>query len=138
MLVGEAMTTHPTMLSPSATIGRAAAEMRENDIGDVLVVGRDGRLQGIVTDRDITVRAVAEGRKPSTKLKGVATSEVITVRSMDGAEEAAETMSQQGIRRLPVVDDDGKPIGIVSLGDLATRLDRDSALADISKAPPNR
>jgi CBS domain-containing protein len=68
----------------------------------------------------------------------MATSEVVTARTMDGAEEAVETMREHAIRRLPVVDDDGKPVGIVSLGDLAERLDHDSALAQISKAPPNR
>jgi CBS domain-containing protein len=137
MLVAEAMTSHPVTLPPSATVARAAAAMRDSDIGDVLVMDRGGALCGIVTDRDIAVRVAAEGRKPSTKLEAVLSEEVVTVTSMDTLERAVELMRERAVRRLPVVNDDAV-VGVVSLGDLAHELDRDSALADISAAPPNR
>ncbi len=137
MLVAEAMNSNPVTLPPTATARQAAQAMRDNDIGDVLVVDRQGRLQGIVTDRDIAVRGVAEG-KTSAKLKDVSTPEPICIGPMEPLEDAAEVMRRNAIRRLPVVDgDDGKVMGVVSLGDLAIKLDDRSALAEISKAPPN-
>ena len=137
MLVAEAMTTHPITLPPGAPAKRAAAAMRDNGIGDVLVVKRGGQLLGIVTDRDIAVRSVGEGRRMTTKLEEICTQEPVTITANEGLEQAVETMKQNKVRRVPVVDNDGKAIGVVSLGDAATRLDEDSALADISRAPAN-
>lgn len=137
MLVAEAMTSHPVTVPMSATAARAAAAMRDNDIGDVLVVDRSGRLQGIVTDRDIAVRLAAEGRKPTAKIKDACSTDVCTIGPMDGVDNAVEVMRSHALRRLPVVDDDGKPLGVLSLGDAAHYLDPNSALAAISHAPPN-
>lgn len=137
MLVAEAMTSDPVTLPPTATAARAAAVMRDNDIGDVLVVDRGGALCGIVTDRDIVTRVAAEGRKPTTKLKAVLSEDVVTITSMDALERAVELMRERVVRRLPVVNG-AAVVGVVSLGDLAHQLDRDSALADISAAQPNR
>jgi CBS domain-containing protein len=137
MLVAEAMTSHPVTLPPSATVADAAAAMRDSDIGDVLVVDGSGTLCGIVTDRDIAVRVAAEGRKSTTKLKTVLSEEVATVTTMDPLERAVEVMCERAVRRLPVVND-GAVVGVISLGDLAHQLDRDSVLADISAAPPNQ
>jgi CBS domain-containing protein len=137
MLVAEAMTPHPVTVTPSTTVAKAAAAMRDNDIGDVLVVDRAGHLEGILTDRDIAVRLAADGRKAGAKVKDAYSTDLCTVTVMDGLDAAVELMRSNAMRRLPVVDNDGKPIGIVSLGDAARHLDRQSALAAISQAPPN-
>lgn len=121
-----------------APIAEAAKTMRAEDIGDVIVLGDDGTLRGVLTDRDIAVRAVAEGRDPSQlKADDICSHDVTTVSPDTDAEEAARIMREQSIRRLPVVED-GKPVGVVSIGDLAIERDPRSALADISAAPGNR
>ncbi|MBM3924390.1 MAG: CBS domain-containing protein [SAR202 cluster bacterium] len=125
-------------LPKSASIWEAANMMRENDIGDVVVIGEDSKILGIVTDRDIVVRAIAQGKDPSTtKLEEITSKDLVTVSSTDDADQAVRLMREKAIRRLPVVDGD-RPVGFVSIGDLALAKDRESALADISGAPPNR
>jgi CBS domain-containing protein len=123
---------------PESTIVREAAEtMRANDIGDVVVVDDNGAISGILTDRDIVVRVVAEGRDPrATRIGDIASRELTAVSPDDPVDRAVLLMRERAIRRLPVVDK-GKPVGIVSIGDLALDRDPDSALADISAAPPN-
>jgi CBS domain-containing protein len=114
----------------------AAAIMRDNDIGDVLVV-QDGQLRGIVTDRDIVVRAIAAGRHPAgTAVGEVASPALHTVSADDTTDKAAEIMSEFALRRLPVIEDE-HIVGIVSIGDIAQAEDPKSALAEISSAPPN-
>ena len=114
----------------------AALVMSDNDIGDVIVCDGE-RVCGIVTDRDITIRAVAHGKDPaSTKLGDICSKELTTVSPDDLVDDAVRLMRTKAIRRVPVVED-GKPVGVVSIGDLAIDLDRQSALADISTAPPN-
>ena len=122
----------------TATVGEAARMMRDNDIGDVVVLGdTDGRVCGIVTDRDLVVRVMAEERNPDqTTLGAVCSSELITVAPDDSVDTAVSLMRERAVRRLPVCDN-GNVIGIVSIGDLAERFDQRSALADISAAPPN-
>jgi CBS domain-containing protein len=137
MLVAEAMTSHPVTLTPSATAKTAAASMRENGIGDVLVCDRSGHVQGIVTDRDIATRVAAEGRRPTAKLKDICTTEPVTISASAGLEQAVQVMCENAIRRLPVVDKDDKVVGVISLGDAAMKLDDHSVLADISRAPAN-
>jgi CBS domain-containing protein len=133
----EVMTTSPVALSQSSTVLDAAAAMREADIGDVVVVDDNGNVYGIVTDRDVTVRAVAEGLNPSeVRLGEICSKALVTLASTDTVEDAVQLMRQQALRRLPVVDN-GQPIGIVSLGDLAITRDPQSVLAGISAAPPN-
>ena len=101
------------------------------------IVNDNGRLQGMITDRDIVVRAVAEGRDPSsTKVGDVATREVQTLTPDSSVDDAIKLVREQNVRRIPVVED-GRPAGIVSIGDLAIERDTDSALADISSEPPN-
>jgi CBS domain-containing protein len=109
--------------------------MDKEDIGNVLVV-ENGEVQGIVTDRDIVVRVIAKGNGPDASVREAATTDVQTLSPGDSIEDAIKQMEQGNVRRLPVVDD-GKPVGIVSLGDLAKAKDQDSALADISAASPN-
>ena len=134
--VNQVMTADPRAVSPSDTLQEAARQMREGDVG-VLVVVDGGKVSGIVTDRDIVVRAVADGRDPSSATVGeVASDTVITVTPDQSASEAARVMREHDVRRLVVVQD-SRPIGIVSIGDLAVALDDESALADISAASPN-
>jgi CBS domain-containing protein len=93
---------------------------------------------GIVTDRDIVVRALAGHRNPAdTRLKDICSRDVVTVTPSTSTDEAVRIMREKSVRRLPVLDYD-QPVGIVSLGDLAVEHDPKSALADISVAPPNR
>jgi CBS domain-containing protein len=136
--VEDVMTTDLCALPFGSTLVQAAREMRDRDIGDVLVLDDDGYLAGIVTDRDIAVRAVAEGRDPSgVSVDEICTSgDLVTTSPADEVDEAAEVMRQAAVRRLPVVDG-GKVVGMVTLGDLAIQADPSSALADISQDPPN-
>jgi len=134
--IKDAMTTKPASLPTSATVADAAQQMRELDIGDVLVE-QEGRLAGIVTDRDIVVRAIAEGRDVTSKLGDIVSSEVVCITPAESADEAIRLMRERALRRVPVVEN-GRPVGIVSLGDLAEERDPRSVLGEISTAPPNR
>ncbi len=135
--VGDIMTRPPRTLDVSATVMEAATLMRENDFGDVVVV-EDGRLCGILIDRDIVVRVLATGDDPSSVRVGDVCSRILTtVSESDGIGDAVRLVRAKAVRRLPVVDDDGKLVGIVSLGDLALARDPKSALGDISAATPN-
>lgn len=133
--VGDVMSADVETISPDATIEEAAQQMRDGDFGVVPVVDGEN-LIGIITDRDIVVRAIAEGRGLGTPVEEAMSEGVICVREDDSVEEAARVMSDNQIRRLPVVDDGGALVGIVSLGDLAVESsDReavDEALSDIS------
>jgi CBS domain-containing protein len=135
--VNEVMTADPRTVAPGDTLVDAARAMREADVGDV-VLEQQGKPTGILTDRDIVVRAVADGRDPSsTRVSDVASEATITVTPDQQATEAARLMREHDVRRLIVVQD-GRLAGIVSIGDLAVALDDESALADISTASPNR
>jgi CBS domain-containing protein len=135
--VEEIMTRNPRTVDASATIRDAARVMNESDIGDVVVMD-GGKVTGIVTDRDIVVRAVAEGRDPdSTPVSDVATIGVETIEPEASVDDALSRMREKDIRRLPVARND-EPIGIVSLGDLAVEREPDSTLADISAASPDQ
>jgi CBS domain-containing protein len=134
--IREVMTADPQTVSSDATLEEAAREMKSDDIGAVLVTD-NGDVAGILTDRDIVVRAVAEGRDPSsTKVGDVATRDVQTLAPDSSIDDAIKLVREQNVRRIPVVED-GRPAGIVSIGDLAIERDTDSALADISSEPPN-
>ncbi len=135
--VGDFMTPNPITLSAASTLVDAAIAMRDFDVGAVIVLD-NGQVCGIATDRDIIVRAIANGNYPATtKLGEVCSRELTTVTPSDSADEAVRLMREKAIRRLPVVEN-GHPVGIVSLGDLASGQEPHSALADISNAPPNR
>jgi CBS domain-containing protein len=134
--VQEIMTHDPVTVEVSTTLDEVARLMRDNDTGAVIAT-QTGKVRGIVTDRDIVVRAVADGRNPTdVRVADVSTGGVVTLNPQDGIDKAARVMREQDVRRLPVVDGD-RPIGIVSLGDLAMERDENSALADISAAQPN-
>lgn len=135
--IKDVMTENPVTMQVTDTVRAAATRMREADIGDVVVM-RDGSVCGILTDRDITVRAVAEGNDPDTmKIGEICSAELVSVSAEDSVDDAVRIMREKAVRRLPVVEA-GKPVGIVSIGDLAMERDQGSALADISAAPGNR
>ncbi|MEO3775833.1 CBS domain-containing protein [Micromonospora sp. B11E3] len=134
--VSDVMTKQVVYLPAETTLDEAARVMKESDIGDVVVT--DGAsLAGMLTDRDIVVRAVAERSDPATTTIGsIVTREVVMIEQHSTAGEAAALMRERAIRRVLVCDGDRKLVGIVSLGDLAMRLDPDSALSDISEKAP--
>lgn len=132
--IRDIMTPNPFTMHASATVAQAARVMRDRDIGDVLVEDK-GKLVGIVTDRDIVVRVIAEGKDPSTtRLVEGETCDLVTVSPEDDVDEVVDKMRTHAIRRIPVVEN-GSPVGIVSLGDLAVARDPRSVLGDISAAP---
>jgi CBS domain-containing protein len=131
------MTQRPVTLEQTDTLTAAARSMRDGNIGDVIVLDQ-GKIQGILTDRDIVVRALAEGRDPARTAVGeICSREMTTLSPSDTIEEAERIMRQKAIRRLPILED-GRPVGIVSLGDLEVERSPGSALGGISAAPPNR
>ena len=135
--IAELMTENPVTMDNTTDLQTAARAMRDHDIGDVVVTKPDGALCGIVTDRDIVVRGIAEGVDPaSTTLDDVCNHNLVTVGSDDSVATAVKAMEENAIRRLPVVDNDSL-VGIVSIGDLAVERDRESALGEISAAPAN-
>jgi CBS domain-containing protein len=131
------MTHDPRTIDADGSLTEAARQMRDGDIGNVIVM-QDGQVHGIVTDRDIVIRAIADGRDPdSTTVGEVCTTDLTTLEPEQSLDEAVRTMREQDIRRLPVVKH-GRPVGILSLGDLALEREPDSALADISAGSPDR
>jgi CBS domain-containing protein len=135
--VREVMTPHVVTLPGETTLTDAAVAMREEDIGDI-VVCNDDTLAGLITDRDIVVRAIAERRDPTTTTIGeILTDYVVTVRPDDSVQTAALLMRDNAVRRVVVCGDDKKLVGIVSIGDLAEEIDPESVLGGISRAEPN-
>jgi len=135
--VKDVMTTNVVYLPSETTIAEAARTMREQDIGDV-VIADGASLAGVITDRDIVVRAVAERRDPeATTIGEIMTRDLVTVRPEDTIQQAALLMRDRAVRRLLVCDDNQGLVGVVSIGDLAERIDPDSVLGGISSAEPN-
>jgi CBS domain-containing protein len=134
--IRQVMVPRPITVPADCSLTEAAQLMRDGDVGDVIV--RDGpRIAGILTDRDIVIRAVAEDRAPADVTVGeICSSDLLTVGPEDAIERAVQLMREGAIRRLPVAED-GRVVGIVTLGDLAIERDEDTALADISAAEPN-
>src|SRR5262249_40867130 len=126
----------PITIQATASLADAARTMRDANIGDVVVA--DGhRPLGVLTDRDIVVLAVAEGRVPErTAASELCSGEVVTVGPEEDVLLAVRTMREKAVRRVPVVAD-GRLVGVVSLGDLATERDVMSALAHMSAADPS-
>ena len=119
MQLKDVMSTDVQLTDPNATLKEAAIAMRQGDFG-LLPVGADDRLVGTISDRDITVRAVADGKDPNTTTVGDVMSKGIQYCFEDqSVEEAAQLMSRAQIRRLPIVNRDKRLVGIVALGDLA-------------------
>ena len=118
MNVSASMSAPAVSVTPGTTIGEAARHMGVHGVG-CLVVTEHGALRGIVTDRDIAVRGVAEGRGPDTPVRDLMSDDIICARQDDDVHEIAQRMSKEQVRRLPVLDENDRLCGIVSLGDLA-------------------
>ena len=134
--VRDLMTDKIIHISPTESVEVAARTLTHYNIGALPVCGSDGKLCGVVTDRDLVIRCMASGRTPAhTAVKDVMTRQVLTIQPDMEAGVAAHLMGRQQVRRLPVVED-GKLCGMVSLGDLAKReqsiMDAADALSDIS------
>jgi CBS domain-containing protein len=134
--IREVMTGMPVTVERNQSLVDGARMMRDAAIGDVLVTD-NGRLAGVLTDRDIVVRCVAEARDPGDTTVGeCCSSDPVTVTPEDDVDKAVQLMRERAVRRIPVVED-RQAVGVVSIGDLALVRDEGSALADISAAPPN-
>jgi CBS domain-containing protein len=135
-LVRDIMTTSVVGVASTATLIEAARDMRMFDIGDVLVMDGD-MVVGILTDRDIVIRAIAVDLDPAQTVVGdIASPNPIQIGPDQPAADAVQLMRDHALRRLPVTED-GHLVGVLSLGNLATERDPESALADISAAPPD-
>ncbi|HEX6471533.1 MAG TPA: CBS domain-containing protein [Streptosporangiaceae bacterium] len=135
--VTEIMTKGPVVVPLELMLIEAAKLMRDHAIGDVLVTS-NGHLCGVLTDRDIVVRAVAESRDlRRTTVGEVCSADIATVGPDANIDDAVAVMRSRAVRRVPVVEN-GAPIGILTMGDLAVRQNGNSALAEITKAPPSR
>ena len=117
--VRDAMTDSVRTVTPSQPVTEAASMMKQEDVGALPVVEDDGRLAGMITDRDIVVRAVAEGKDPSTVTVGdIATKDVVSVDPDYDLDDALQLMAQHQVRRLPVVDG-GRLVGVLAQADIA-------------------
>ena len=118
--VRDAMTSNPRTVTADRPVTDVARIMRDENIGSVPIVGDDGRLVGTVTDRDVAIRLVAEGRdSQSTTVGDIASRDVITIDPQQDLDEALRLMARHQIRRLPVVEEDGRLVGIVAQADIA-------------------
>jgi CBS domain-containing protein len=137
MKIFEIMTAEPELISPDASIKDAAKRMKNEDIG-ALPVGENDRLIGMVTDRDIAMRGVAEGRAPeTTPVRDVMSEKILWSYEDDEIEEAARNMAAHQVRRLPVLNHDKRLTGIVSLGDIAQTGEECERIAIEGVSEPN-
>lgn len=131
---GEVMTKNPTCCTVNETADRAAILMKKEDVGAIPVVDnqQSKKLVGIVTDRDLTLNVLAEGRDArNVKLESVMTRVPFTCREGDDLNEAMEAMAKHQVRRMPVVNDNGQIVGIIAQADLATRVDKPKKTAAV-------
>jgi CBS domain-containing protein len=136
--VRDVMTAMPQTVSLETPISDTARMMADEGIGDVIVVEQGtGEVVGIVTDRDIAIRAVAKGMDPSTEVGDIYSRDLVALAPTSTVREALDLMRDLNVRRLPVVEHD-RALGVVSLGDLSNEPDAGPALADISAASPDR
>jgi CBS domain-containing protein len=136
MQVSQIMTPDPDTARPQDTLRAVAAKMDRGDFGSVPVV-EDGRLIGVVTDRDIAVRAVGQGLGPDTEVSEVMTADPVCVAPDSEVEDAAEIMQDEQLRRLFVTDDDDRLVGVIALADVALADDQQlsvKTLEEISEA----
>jgi CBS domain-containing protein len=116
--VQEAMTPNPTAITPDTTVQEAARLLKSEDVGSLPIV-EDGRLTAVVTDRDLTIRVLAEGRGADTVVREVASQDLVTIDPQQGLDEAARLMAEHQVRRLPVVEEDGRLVGMLAQADVA-------------------
>jgi CBS domain-containing protein len=129
--IKDVMTPDPVCVDPHASAADAARSMRDVDSG-AIIVAEDGHLKGLLTDRDIVVRDPSQ-----VEVHEICSSDVQALRPDDDVDRAVQLMRDRHVRRIPVVEEGDRPVGIVSIGDLALARDETSALADISGAPSN-
>jgi CBS domain-containing protein len=125
----EIMTGNVTTATPDMSLQQVAVLLRDGDMGSVPVV-EAGRLRGIVTDRDIVVRAIAQGNAPGTAISEAMSTDLFTVRPDDFVFEAIRLMGDKQVRRIPVVSDDGSLVGIISMADIALDTDDERQIAE--------
>jgi CBS domain-containing protein len=116
--IRDAMTSNPTTVEPSTTAQEAARKMKSEDVGSLPIVEND-RLVGVVTDRDLAIRVLAEGKGAETPVSQVASKDVVTVDPQQSLDEAARLMAEHQVRRLPVCEEDGKLVGVLAQADVA-------------------
>jgi CBS domain-containing protein len=116
--IRDAMTSNPTTVQPSTTAQEAARKMKSEDVGSLPIVEAD-RLVGVVTDRDLAIRVLAEGKGGETAVSEIASKDVVTVDPQQSLDEAARLMAEHQVRRLPVCEEDGKLVGILAQADVA-------------------
>jgi len=132
----EVMTREPASSQPTDSLVRVAQIMKTHDVGAVPVVdGSSRKLVGMITDRDITIKAVASGRACDTAtVRDVMSSDVVTCREDDDIETAVSRMAERKIRRIPVIDKSGVLCGIIAQADIATRVQRDKTTGELVEA----
>ena len=136
MKCSDVMTQKLVCAEPGDSVANVAKLMKNNDIGPIPIVDNQQgkKLVGIVTDRDLAMKVVAEGRDPrTTPVREVMTTNVITCRAIDEIETALEAMSRQQLRRIPVVDDGNTLLGIIAQADIAIRMDKPEKTGEIVK-----
>lgn len=132
----EVMTKNPICCVPSDIVSKLAQLMKSKDIGQVPIVenGQSKKLVGVVTDRDLALKIVAEGRDPkSTKAEEVMTRKVVTCHAEDDLQKALDAMSEHKLRRIPIVDNINGIVGIIAQADVATRVDQPEKTAAVVK-----
>lgn len=132
----DVMTKDLVYCLPDETVANVAQLMKKEDIGPVLIVDNEENktLVGIVTDRDLALKVVGEGRDPkNTRVEDVMTVKVVTSRAGDSVENAMKAMAQYQLRRIPVVDDRNRLVGIISQADVATRVNEPKKTAEVVK-----
>ena len=130
------MTQHPVCCLPTDTVSKAAQLMKAEDVGSIPVIEDEQtmKLIGIVTDRDLALQVVAnEHDARSTQVADVMTYDVITCRTGDDVQKAVDAMSQNQLRRMPVIDGEHRIVGIISQADVATRVERSEEVAEMVK-----
>jgi CBS domain-containing protein len=128
MFCSEIMTRNPECVTPNDSVMKAAQLMKSEDVGPIPIV-KDGRkLEGIITDRDLALKVVAEGRDPkTTPVEAVMTDNLVTCKGNDDVQKVLTLMQKHQVRRIPVVDNEDQLIGIIAQADVATRLGNNSA-----------
>lgn len=132
----DVMTRNPACCLQNDTVLKAAELMKSENVGAIPVVENEQtkNLVGIVTDRDLTLKIVAEGLDAKvTRVKAVMTHKVVTCRAEDDLQKALDTMAEHQLRRIPIVDDDNRIVGIIAQADVATRVDQPEKTAEMVK-----
>jgi CBS domain-containing protein len=136
--VHEVMTDRPRCVTPETSVAEAAQLMKSDDIGSLPILDGE-QLAGVVTDRDIVIRAIAEGKDPrGMPVREIASRELVKINADEDLSTALQLMAAQQVRRLPVVDDDGRLVGILAQADVAVEAkekDVGEMVEEISKSP---